>query len=90
MKPLTVLTVEQQPLHKVGYDKHLSNRARCRIIRSDLFAYVLPRRLVKLGLATPLSLSYTLGTGGFASSSFDEYAHVSAVICMCNIACAIS
>ena len=68
------MTVEQPPLRKVGYDKHLSNRGRLRVIRSDLFAYVLPRRLVKLGLATPLSLGYTLGTGGFASSSFDEYA----------------
>jgi len=85
------MTVEQQPLRKVGYDKHLSLiEEDVDSSRSDLFAYVLPRRLVKLGLATPLSMGYTLWTGGFASSSFDEYAHVSAVICMCNIAGAIS
>ena len=50
------MTVEQQPLRKVGYDKHLSLiEEDVDSSRSDLFAYVLPRRLVKLGLATPLS-----------------------------------
>jgi hypothetical protein len=55
VKLLTVMTAEQQWPRKVGYDKHLSLINEGFFIRSDLFAYVLPRRLVKLGLATPLS-----------------------------------
>jgi hypothetical protein len=84
------MTVEQQPLRKVGYDKHLSLIEEDVLIRSDLFAYVLPRRLVKLGLATPLSPGLARGPVALRPHLSMSMPMYPAVICMCNIAGAIS